>query len=71
MYFQYIQIIYYYKNFESINVDKIVETNIHDKQVNVVSTSFELLFKFIFFENLNHCIQCETKDLRKTRLNLY
>jgi len=48
-----------------------VETNIHDKQVNVVSTSFELLFKFIFFENLNHCIQCETKDLKETRLNLF
>ncbi len=39
-YFQYIQIIYYYKKFESI-MDKIVETKIQDKQVNVVSTSFE------------------------------
>jgi len=53
MYFQYIQIIYYYRKFESINVDKIVKTNIQDKQVNVVSTSFELLLKFIISENLN------------------
>jgi hypothetical protein len=53
MYFQYLQIIYYYRKFESINVDKIVKTKIQDKQVNVVSTSCELLFKFIVFENLN------------------
>jgi hypothetical protein len=65
MYFQYIQIIYYYRKFESINVDKIVETKIQNKQINVVSTSFELLLKFIIFENLNQCIQCEDKDLRK------
>ncbi len=41
MYFQYIQIINYYRKFESINVDQIMETKIQDKQINVVSTSFE------------------------------
>ncbi len=41
MYFQYIQIIYYYKKIASINVDKIVETKIQDKQINVVSTFLE------------------------------
>jgi len=49
-------------------VGKIVETKIQNKQINVVSTSFELLLKFIIFENLNQCIQCEDKDLRKNQL---
>ncbi len=37
----------------------------------MVSTSFELLLKFIIFENLNQCIQCEDKDLGETGLNLF
>jgi hypothetical protein len=51
-------------------MDISVKTKIQDKQVNVVSTSFELLLNIVC-ENLNKCIQCEDKNLGEIDLNFF
>jgi hypothetical protein len=55
-------------NFDTMDIS--VKTKIQDKQVNVVSTSFELLLNIVC-ENLNKCIQCEDKNLGEIDLNFF